>query len=262
MFLATRYSQLATMNRFFLLPILLVLTSVCWADSPSENEPYVPSNTENPPAAAPAQPTARKSVIPNLKGDALKDYSKELLKKWARVRDKGDEDDCRQAAREYIGAILALAKDDVMDVNSKRVLDDQIKTRLRSLKATIGAYNKQRRMARLAAENAAKKAAGIPIRPQSIKPRQNNNQNDGILAQQGDFANILGENAKTSNYEKEGEELVELIQKTVCIDTWEINGGNGTIYYYGPMKAMVVNQTAEVHEEIAQVLEQLRRAGN
>ena len=150
-----------------------------------------------------------------------------------------------------------------MDITSKRVLDDQIKTRLRSLKATIGAYNKQRRMARLAAEKEAKKAAGIPIRPQSIKPRQNNNQNnDGILAQQGDFANVLGENAKTSNYEKEGEELVELIQKTICIDTWEINGGNGTIYYYGPMKAMVVNQTAEVHEEIAQVLEQLRRAGN
>ena len=251
------------MKRLFLLPILLVLSSVCWADSRSENEPYVPSNTENPPAVAPVKPKTKSSVIPNLKGEELKDYGKLLLKKWARVRDKGDEDACRQAAREYIGVILAMAKDDQMDVNSKRILDDQIKTRLRSLKATIGAYNKQRRMARLAAEKEAKKAAGIPIRPQSIKPRKNNNQNnDGILAQQGDFANILGENAKTSNYEKEGEELVELIQKTVCIDTWEINGGNGTIYYYGPMKAMVVNQTAEVHEEISAVLEQLRRAGN
>ena len=98
------------MKRLFLLPILMVLSSVCWADSRSENEPYVPSNTENPPAAAPAQPKAKKSVIPDLKGDALKDYSKELLKKWARVRDRGDEDDCRQAAREYIGVILALAK--------------------------------------------------------------------------------------------------------------------------------------------------------
>ncbi|MBR5161296.1 MAG: hypothetical protein IKW80_06675 [Thermoguttaceae bacterium] len=250
------------MKRLFLLPILMVLTSVCWADSRSENEPYVPSNSENPPAAAPAQPKAKSSFIPDLKGEELNAYGKQLLKKWARVRDMG-EDACRQAAREYIGTILAMAKDDKMDVNSKRILDDQIKTRLRSLKATIGAYNKQRRMARLAAEKEAKKAAGIPIRPQSIKPRQNNNQNnDGILAQQGEFANILGENAKTSNYEKEGEELVELIQKTVCIDTWEINGGNGTIYYYGPMKAMVVNQTAEVHEEISAVLEQLRRAGN
>ena len=250
------------MKRLFLLPILMVLTSVCWADSRSENEPYVPSNSENPPAAAPAQPKAKSSFIPDLMGEELNAYGKQLLKKWARVRDMG-EDACRQAAREYIGTILAMAKDDKMDVNSKRILDDQIKTRLRSLKATIGAYNKQRRMARLAAEKEAKKAAGIPIRPQSIKPRQNNNQNnDGILAQQGEFANILGENAKTSNYEKEGEELVELIQKTVCIDTWEINGGNGTIYYYGPMKAMVVNQTAEVHEEISAVLEQLRRAGN
>ena len=64
------------MNRLFLLPILMVMSSVCWADSRSENEPYVPSNTENPPAVAPAQPKANKSVIPNLKGDDLKAYSK------------------------------------------------------------------------------------------------------------------------------------------------------------------------------------------
>ena len=250
------------MKRLFLLPILIVLTSVCWADRRSENEPFVPSNTENPPAAAPAQPKAKSSVIPDLKGEELKAYSKGLLRKWVKARDMG-EDACHQAAREYIGAILALAKDDVMDITSKRILDDQIKTRLRSLKATIGAYNRRHRMERLVAEKEARKAAGLPPRPQSIKPRKNNNQNnDGILAQQGDFANILGEDAKTSNNEKEGEELVELIQKTICIDTWEINGGNGTIYYFGPMKSMVVNQSAEVHEEISQVLEQLRRAGN
>ena len=246
------------MKRLLFLPILMVLIGICLANGKSENEPYVPLNSENPPAQAPAQPKTKRSVIPDLKGEELKDYGKQLLKKWVKARDMGEES-CRQAAREYIGVILAMAKDDQMDVNSKMVLDDQIKTRLRSLKATIGAYNKRRRMERLAAEKEAKKAAGIPIRPQSVKPRSDN---DGILAQQGDFANILGENAKTSNYEKEGEELVELIQKTICIDTWEVNGGNGTIYYYGSMKSLVVNQTAEVHEEISAVLEQLRRAAN
>ena len=250
------------MKRLFLLPILLVLSGLCWADGKSENEPYIPSNSENAPAMAPAQQKAKRSVVPDLKGEELKAYGKRLLIKWVKAREMG-EDSCRQAAREYIGVILAMAKDDKMDVNSKRILDDQIKTRLRSLKATIGAYNKRHRMERLAAEKAARKAAGLPARPQSIKPRHNNNQNnDGILAQQGDFANILGENAKQVDYEKEGEELVELIQKTICIDTWEINGGNGTIYYYGPTKSLVVNQTAEVHEEISALLEQLRRAGN
>ena len=247
------------MNRIFLLPILLVLSGLCFANSRSENALYPQAESENPPANTPANPAtetnAKRSFIPNLKGAELKEYSQATMKKWIKVRDKG-EDACRQAAREFIGIILALARDDKMDVNAKAVLDSQIKSRLSSLKATIKAYNAIRRKERLK----ALKEAGLPIRPQSIKPRDPNNE--GILAQNGDFADVLGENAKTSNYEKEGEELVELIQKTIQVNTWEINGGNGTIRYYGPMKAIVVNQTAEVHEEISEVLEQLRRASN
>ncbi len=241
----------------FLLTILF-FSGLCIAQSPSENVPYYPqAPSENSPARATAQQSAKHSFIPDLKGAELKEYSQLTMKKWIKVRDKG-EDACRQAAREFIGIILALAKDDKMDVNTKAVLDSQIKSRLSSLKATIKAYNNLRRKERLKAE---KEAGRLTRRPQSIKPR-NNNDNDGILAQNGDFADILGENAKTSNYEKEGEELVELIQKTIQVNTWEINGGNGTIRYYGPMKAIVVNQTAEVHEEISEVLEQLRRASN
>jgi hypothetical protein len=58
-----------------------------------------------------------------------------------------------------------------------------------------------------------------------------------------------------------GEELVELIQTVIRPETWDVNGGTGTIYYWYPGRALVIRQMDEVHEEIADVLGQLRRAG-
>ena len=58
-----------------------------------------------------------------------------------------------------------------------------------------------------------------------------------------------------------GEQLVELIQTVIRPETWDVNGGTGTIYYWYPGRALVIRQMDEVHEEIADVLGQLRRAG-
>lgn len=51
-----------------------------------------------------------------------------------------------------------------------------------------------------------------------------------------------------------GRELVELIQRTISPDFWDVNGGPGTIVYYAPLHALVVRATAEVHEEVGGVL--------
>jgi len=55
------------------------------------------------------------------------------------------------------------------------------------------------------------------------------------------------------------QQLVDLIQTTIAPDTWAANGGNGTLYFYQPLNALVVRQTAEVHEQIGGTLGQLRR---
>lgn len=55
------------------------------------------------------------------------------------------------------------------------------------------------------------------------------------------------------------ESLIELVQTTVQPDTWEELGGNGTISEYQTNLSLVINQTQEVHEEIVELLEQLRR---
>jgi hypothetical protein len=60
----------------------------------------------------------------------------------------------------------------------------------------------------------------------------------------------------------EGEELVELIQAVIAPNSWDVNGGPGAIYYYRPLRVLVIRQTSEVHGDVGDVFGQLRRAGN
>jgi general secretion pathway protein D len=53
--------------------------------------------------------------------------------------------------------------------------------------------------------------------------------------------------------------LIDLIQSTVAADTWDVVGGQGAIRPFETNLSLVVRQTQEVHEEIADLLEQLRR---
>ncbi len=53
--------------------------------------------------------------------------------------------------------------------------------------------------------------------------------------------------------------LMELIQSTVAAETWDMVGGQGAIRPFDTNLSLVVSQTQEVHDEIADLLEQLRR---
>ena len=55
------------------------------------------------------------------------------------------------------------------------------------------------------------------------------------------------------------QELIDLIQTVIQPDSWEINGGNGRIYYFSLLQALVVRQTAEVHHELGGGLGALRQ---
>jgi hypothetical protein len=57
----------------------------------------------------------------------------------------------------------------------------------------------------------------------------------------------------------DAQQLIDLIQATIAPDSWAINGGNGTLYFYAPLNVLVVRQTAEVHEQLGGTLGQLRR---
>jgi len=45
----------------------------------------------------------------------------------------------------------------------------------------------------------------------------------------------------------------------IAPQTWDVNGGEGTIVYLGSRRVLVVRATDEVHEGLADVIGQLRR---
>jgi hypothetical protein len=58
-----------------------------------------------------------------------------------------------------------------------------------------------------------------------------------------------------------GNDLSEVIQTTIAPNSWERNGGPGTIRYWRPRRAMVVRASSDVHNRIGDLLEQMNRLG-
>jgi hypothetical protein len=55
------------------------------------------------------------------------------------------------------------------------------------------------------------------------------------------------------------DELIELIRTTIRPESWDVNGGPGSIFYYRPSMALVVTQTQEVHWLIGGLAGALRK---
>ncbi|MCO6454036.1 MAG: hypothetical protein J5I93_01870 [Pirellulaceae bacterium] len=68
----------------------------------------------------------------------------------------------------------------------------------------------------------------------------------------------LGGGAAGGDY---GQSLVELIQRTIAPEFWDVNGGPGTIVYFAPLRVLVVRATSEIHHKIGGGVQGLRRAG-
>lgn len=58
-----------------------------------------------------------------------------------------------------------------------------------------------------------------------------------------------------------GQELVNLIESTILPEFWQVNGGNGRIHYYQPLRILVVSGTSEMHDNLTDLLRRLRQLG-
>ena len=54
-------------------------------------------------------------------------------------------------------------------------------------------------------------------------------------------------------------DLIELIQSTIAPQSWDVQGGPGTIRYYRPLHVLVIRQTGEVHGKVGNLAGKLRR---
>lgn len=72
-------------------------------------------------------------------------------------------------------------------------------------------------------------------------------------------APMTGESAEEEAIEKNLAELAELIQTIAAPEAWSNAGGPGRIAEHRKSLSLVIRQTDEAHEEVLQLLEQLRR---
>ena len=54
-------------------------------------------------------------------------------------------------------------------------------------------------------------------------------------------------------------QLIELIQRTISPQSWDVNGGSSTIQYWRPGMALVVRAPGSIHQEVTPLLGQLRQ---
>jgi hypothetical protein len=95
-----------------------------------------------------------------------------------------------------------------------------------------------------AAPSAASSVSGTP----SVSPATSDAVRDAAAA-----------GAAGGGGQSDGQQLIDLIQATIAPQSWDVNGGRGTIVYWQLGHALVVRQTSEVHEQIGGVVGGLRK---
>jgi hypothetical protein len=204
-----------------------------------------------PPAAADEQP-----LLPPRTGRELLEASRDALRRWARPADHEAE----AAARELLVLYREVEADLQLAASQRDELRVVLRGRLQALAEQI---------ARVRAEQA--KAADD--RPENVDAAGRH----GVLAQFGGAGGFgrgfgmgpggagLGAGGPVGPFGMEppdaGEDLVEVIQKTIAPASWDIHGGLGAIYYWRPGRALIIRQRGEVHDQIGDLLWQMQRLG-
>ncbi len=155
----------------------------------------------------------------------------------------------RDEAVRRLVAVHQRVKQSTVTGDERDTLEQRVEARLKHLADLI-----QRQMAR----EAAVPNVGLPAQP-------------AVLAQQGPPRPAVAPNAAAFGFAPNrqagialqppdnGQDLVELIQRTIQPESWDVNGGPGTIVYFSPLRALVVRNRSEIHEQLGDVIGQMRR---
>jgi hypothetical protein len=207
---------------------------LAWAMGGAEGAQATPN-----PEASVVSPAASPRV-----GSELREAVREALRRWAKPSDQEAE----KAAREFLSLYEELRQDRQLASSQREYLETKVRGRLEQLSDQISlqiALQKRK----------AQKANSVKLPGDRAEPL---GQQMGMMGQSPFGQGGLGGAARADD---EGQALVDLIQKTICPTSWDINGGPGSIYYWYPGRAMVIRQTDDVHDQIGGVLEQMRRLG-
>ena len=215
-------------------------------------------------AAAPAPAVASAQKAPSVeplpaaprKGVALRSAVRAGLRRWSKPSDK----EADEAARQFLTLYQELRSDDQLSRTQREQFAQKVRIRLMRLSDQITLrVAKERRLAKTREAEKRKQAPVAKADSMETSAEAPGGSRDDYLSPPAGPAPARGGGAM--QMPDHGEQLVELIQTVIRPETWDINGGTGTIYYWYPGRALVIRQMGEVHDEIADVLGQLRRAG-
>ncbi|MEX0714917.1 MAG: hypothetical protein WD278_21510 [Pirellulales bacterium] len=203
------------------------------ADPPAQQQPPHPSSSPQPAESAEPRPAAEAArELRAAVQDALAQsaYLRKPNSRQTRLRGQAELESLAHRLLDLHGR---LEQSETLASSQRARLSIHVRSRLLALADVL---------ARRAADQ-----AGAPVVPSARDDDETGQRTPpgaaGGAAQPGDL----------------GLELVELIQRTVAPQTWDVNGGQGTIRYWAPLHVLVVRQTGEVHGQIGGVVRGLRR---
>ena len=217
--------------------------------SADEPKPNLPAEFPWTIAAADAQPET-----PALRGRALSDEASACLRRWAGA----GPSQARRAAADYLRIHDLLAADQSLARSDREILLQKVRGRLKALLPELRKSSDR--------EGAAG-AETSPLTVQLTRPM--------VLGQMGFPGGRGGAGWAAGGPQPwggfggpggpmqadAGNDLAELIQKTIAPATWNVNGGPGAIYYWSPGRALVISASQDVHDQLGDLLDQRRRAG-
>lgn len=232
------------MAHWMILPLVLAI----WP-SADEPKPDLPADFPWTISAAAAQP---ETAV--LRGRALSDEASACLRRWANT----GPSHARQAAADYLRIHDLLVADQSLARSDREVLLQKLRGRLKALLADLSKPSAQGRAA--AAEPS-------PLTVQLTRPMVLGQM--GMPGGRGGVGWAMGGAQPWGGFggpggpapADAGNDLAELIQKTIAPSTWNVNGGPGAIYYWSPGRALVISASQDVHDQLGDLLDQLRRAG-
>ncbi|MDO4856398.1 MAG: hypothetical protein Q4A17_00450 [Thermoguttaceae bacterium] len=181
-------------------------------------------------------------------GKELQKEAQTALKHWKKV----PETQAENAARELLGLYREVETDETLPESTRKLLLRNLRVKLDALSIQIAEAELARKSAEKSGEKKEEKPASVKKLPEKAEMAQ----------QAAPGFGAPGFGAGNQVNEEAGEQLVEVIQNTIHPESWEQNGGNGTIQFWSPNGHLIIRQTDENHQKIQNLLDQLRRAGS
>jgi hypothetical protein len=175
----------------------------------------------------------------------LRHETRELLTEEATLDDESPDKD---AAISSLCDLYVILRSDPRYASSDMLQGDAAKIRRRLINIST------RRENRLERDGIEKPAGLAEAVDQAIEASLDQQNDSSYSADDGDLANGFAGAPLGSN----PWQLVELIQRVIAPDLWDVHGGPGSIQYFAMRRVLVVRATTDVHEQIRDLLMALR----